>query len=76
MYGTEIRLDQERRAIAEWLSSLNFKVTQSDVFKNRQEGTGQWLLNSKDFKHWVSGTQETLWCPGIREIPSPDDAWY
>ncbi|KAI9878016.1 MAG: hypothetical protein M1830_002174, partial [Pleopsidium flavum] len=68
--------DEERRTISEWLSSLNFKATQSDVFKNRQDGTGQWLLDSTEFKHWVSGTQETLWCPGIRETPSPDEASY
>ncbi|KAI9768838.1 MAG: hypothetical protein M1840_004652 [Geoglossum simile] len=57
--------DQERRIIVEWLSPLNFKATQSEVFSQRQDGTGQWLLESEKFKDWVDGTKEGLWCPGI-----------
>jgi hypothetical protein len=59
-------LDEERRAIVNWLSPLNFFKKQKDVFSSRQEGTGEWLLESKDFKDWVSDTGKTLWCPGIR----------
>jgi hypothetical protein len=59
--------EYERRVIADWLSPLNFKARQSEVFSRRQEGSGQWLLKSQEFKDWVDGTQMGLWCPGIRE---------
>ena len=57
----------ERAVIADWLSPLNFKVTQSDVLKQRADGTGQWLLESPEFQAWLSGLSESMWCPGIRE---------
>ena len=60
--------NQEFEKIADWLSPLNFLTTQVDVHSKRQEGTGQWLLESQVFKDWLCGTQETLWCPGIREF--------
>lgn len=34
----------------------------------REEGTGQWLLDSEIFKDWRDGHSEMLWCPGNREI--------
>ncbi|KAF2186397.1 hypothetical protein K469DRAFT_526817, partial [Zopfia rhizophila CBS 207.26] len=55
----------ERRALTEWLSPLNFFVKQADVLGLRVEGTGQWLLESEQFKSWVSGSKKTLWCSGI-----------
>jgi hypothetical protein len=33
--------DQDRRTIANWLSSLNFKISQSEVFNTREGGTGE-----------------------------------
>ena len=58
---------KERRAVTDWLSPLNFMATQNEVLGRRQEGTGQWLLDSEKFKNWVNGTEKVLWCPGIRE---------
>lgn len=57
--------DEERRDIEDWLSSVNFTAQQSDLINQRQEGTGQWLLNSEKFKAWLDGTQQTLLCSGI-----------
>ena len=31
----------------------------------RQEGTGQWLLDSSQFQTWVDQPSQTLFCPGI-----------
>lgn len=58
----------ERRTIADWLSSLNFMTKQNDVFEERTECTGQWLLSSEGFKAWLFGGAKILWCPGIREM--------
>lgn len=57
---------QQREAIIDWLSPLDFWTKQDDIFNRHQEGTGQWLLYSDEFRNWLSGTGNTLWCPGIR----------
>jgi Cdc6-like AAA superfamily ATPase len=31
----------------------------------RQDGTGQWLMESDEFKTWLNGARKTLFCPGI-----------
>lgn len=60
------QLDQERQTIIDWLSPLNFSMTQNDIFNRRQEGTGEELLKSSEFQSWLSTSGDTLWCPGIR----------
>ena len=57
--------DQDRRDIIDWLSSTNFPAQQSDFVKRRQEGTGQWLLDSDEYKKWLVEPGQTLFCPGI-----------
>src|ERR1700735_145422 len=61
-------LDQERRQIADWLSSLNFKASQLEFLSQQQHGSGEWMLNSPKFEDWRDGISKTLWCPGDREI--------
>ncbi|PNP85039.1 hypothetical protein FNYG_01564 [Fusarium nygamai] len=50
--------------ILEWLTPVNYGPQQSDNFSQRQEGTGEWLLSSKEFQDWVE-TGKTLFCPGV-----------
>jgi 5'(3')-deoxyribonucleotidase len=57
--------DQERRAILDWLSPVDYATQQNDFIRRRQEGTGQWLLNSDEFQAWLNQTKQTLFCPGI-----------
>ena len=73
--GLQLNEDtRKHQKILDWLSPLNFFATQADVYRRRQAGTGQWLLESQEFKDWLNGTKETLWCPGIRKSQtlSPD----
>lgn len=42
--------DLERRTIIQWLSPLDFFVTQNDMFDKRVEGTGQWVLEAAAFQ--------------------------
>ncbi|KAH6668301.1 hypothetical protein B0J14DRAFT_158963 [Halenospora varia] len=60
---------QERReecqAILDWLTSIDYTAQQSDFISRRQEGTGQWLLESAEFRAWVETKKQTLFCPGI-----------
>jgi hypothetical protein len=66
--------DQDLRDIGDWLSPLNFKLNQNEIYQNQQAGTGQWLLDCEDFKGWRDGEPQILWCPGIREITLPNMA--
>ncbi|KAL9023013.1 MAG: hypothetical protein Q9196_007429 [Gyalolechia fulgens] len=54
-----------KNEILEWFSPLNFFRTQQDTIARREEGTGQWLLDSSEFQRWLSGADPTLCCPGI-----------
>src|SRR3989440_8652759 len=56
---------QQHHAIMEWLSPTDFPAQQHDIITRRQEGTGQWFLDSVEFKRWLQGSDETLFCPGI-----------
>ncbi|KAM0805007.1 hypothetical protein BDR22DRAFT_885096 [Usnea florida] len=56
---------QERLALLEWLTPLNFTPQQNFFFSRRQEGTGHWLLQSAEFKTWMSGLGTTLLCKGM-----------
>jgi Cdc6-like AAA superfamily ATPase len=49
----------------EWLSPTDFPAQQQDIIRRRQEGTGQWFLDSPKFKAWLQGSDKTLFCPGI-----------
>lgn len=31
----------------------------------KQDGTNEWLLKSREFQHWLERTNQTLFCPGI-----------
>jgi hypothetical protein len=56
------------RILGDWLSSLNFHMTQANVWEQRTDGTGTWFLESHEFKAWLtSAAQETLLCIGIRK---------
>jgi len=60
-------MEQERERIIEWLSPLNFFTRQSHIFGRRHPGTGEWLLQSDEFKNWVDNPAKTLWCTGDRK---------
>ncbi|KAL9034085.1 MAG: hypothetical protein Q9180_005600, partial [Flavoplaca navasiana] len=58
-------LVQRRENILDWLSPLNFFQTQQDTFARREDGTGQWFIESGVFQDWLFGTNRTLCCTGI-----------
>ncbi|KAH7403164.1 hypothetical protein BKA64DRAFT_442605 [Cadophora sp. MPI-SDFR-AT-0126] len=55
----------ERQTILQWLSPVDYAAQQSDFICRRQEGTGQWLLDSAQFKAWLETDKQTFFCPGI-----------
>jgi len=56
---------QQHYTVMDWLSPTDFPAQQHDVITRRQEGTGQWFLNSPEFTDWLQGSGKTLFCPGI-----------
>ena len=57
--------DEAHRAIVDWLTTVDYGPQQSDFIGRRQEGTGQWLLDSEQYQEWKKTTKQTLFCPGI-----------
>ena len=57
--------DQGRQTILDWITPIDYALQQSDFITRRQAGTGQWLLDSAEFKAWVETDKRTLFCPGI-----------
>jgi Cdc6-like AAA superfamily ATPase len=72
-YRTEANVEvlktlQDRREDAEilcWITPVDYISQHNDNFGRRQPGTGQWLLNSKEFQDWYGNANRTLFCPGI-----------
>ncbi|OTA02586.1 hypothetical protein A9Z42_0029700 [Trichoderma parareesei] len=56
---------KEDLEILEWITPMNYGPQHSDFFNRRQPGTGQWLLESAEYKSWLSERNKTLFCPGI-----------
>ncbi len=48
-----------------WFTSADYSQQQCDFLSRRQEGTGQWLLDSDNFQRWLSEAGLTMFCPGI-----------
>lgn len=60
------RMASRRGQILEWLAPVDYVSQQSDCINQREPGTGEWLLESPQFKEWLSGNgKRTLFCPGI-----------
>ncbi|KAI9694151.1 MAG: hypothetical protein M1822_003422 [Bathelium mastoideum] len=58
-------IDQETQAILDWLTPVDYLPQQNAFMKQRQAGTGQWLLDSVEFKSWIETSKRTLFCSGI-----------
>jgi hypothetical protein len=57
--------DQGRQTVLDWLTPIDYMPQQSDFISRRQAGTGEWLLDSAEFRTWLNTDEQTLFCPGI-----------
>ncbi|KAF9780340.1 hypothetical protein IL306_000625 [Fusarium sp. DS 682] len=57
--------DEERQVILDWLTAIDYAPQQNDFINRRQSGTGQWLLDSAEYRAWLNAKGKTLFCPGI-----------
>ena len=51
--------------ILKWLTPIDYGSQQSDFLGRRQAGTGQWLLDSAEYRRWLDMDQQVLFCSGI-----------
>ena len=56
---------EEQQTILDWITPINYATQQSDFISRRQEGTGQWLLDSDTFNNWIEQSNPVLFCSGI-----------
>ncbi|KAK4079824.1 hypothetical protein Trihar35433_929 [Trichoderma harzianum] len=56
---------QEQRAILDWLTLVDYAPQHNDFISRQQGGTGQWFLESTQYKTWLDTKGQTLFCPGI-----------
>lgn len=56
---------EDDKQVLDWLTPVDYGLQQDVYFKKRQSGTGQWLLDTPEFQHWMSNTKRTLVCRGI-----------
>ena len=60
--------ENERAAILTWFSVIPYKGHHDLASEGRVAGTGQWLFQRQEFKHWQeSERSEILWLHGIRK---------
>ena len=52
-------------ALLNWLTPIDYSTQQQDFISRRQPGTGQWLLDSNEYRLWMETRGKTLFCPGI-----------
>jgi hypothetical protein len=56
---------RQHEAVMHRLSPIDFAPQQHDIITRKEDGTGQWFLNSAEVGAWQQGTSKTLFCPGI-----------
>jgi Cdc6-like AAA superfamily ATPase len=56
---------REHQTILDWITPIEFATQQSDLIGRRQQGTGQWLLDSDEFKTWLNQSNQILFFSGI-----------
>jgi hypothetical protein len=53
------------QTLLDWITPMDYGAQQSDFISRRQEGTGQWLIDSAAFQTWLDRRGQTFFCPGI-----------
>ncbi|PYH96006.1 hypothetical protein BO71DRAFT_408083 [Aspergillus ellipticus CBS 707.79] len=56
---------EQTQKILDWITLLSFESQQMDIYTQREDETGLWLLQSEEFTRWLSQPRQTMFCPGI-----------
>lgn len=57
-----------RKDIANWFSSAAFRQRQKELFEKRFGSTGNWFIQSQEFRGWLESENARLWCFGNRKM--------
>ncbi|UKZ68564.1 uncharacterized protein TrAtP1_009590 [Trichoderma atroviride] len=57
-------LSEQDLQILEWLTPVDYGPRHRDFLRRWQPETGLWLLDSAEYKTWLSTKKQTLFCPG------------
>ena len=57
--------DQEFCKILDTVSAQDYATKLDAILDQRQEGTGQWFLESKGVQEWICSKGRTLLCTGM-----------
>jgi hypothetical protein len=55
---------QERKHILNWLTPIDYAPEQAYYISMRAPNTGQWLLESEEYRTWLKDDMQTIFCPG------------
>jgi hypothetical protein len=58
--------ENESVGVLEWLAPGQYDDRHNEIKRGRIKGTGRWLLDSANYKHWCSESDAAsfLWCHG------------
>jgi len=56
--------DDERNKILCWACPVDASAKHYDISSIHHPGTGEWLLESDEFRAWIGGAGQVLWCRG------------
>ncbi|KAM3068553.1 hypothetical protein ACMFMG_011084 [Clarireedia jacksonii] len=57
--------NRDHDMVLNWLTPTEYGPQHHDYITRCEPGTGQWLLASTEFHHWLETSNQTLFCPGI-----------
>ena len=60
--------EKERECFLDWISTFDFEKVHDSIYAKKHEGTGDWLIQTEEFRTWFSSSKSSLlWCYGKRE---------
>jgi len=59
------RQSERTRNIIDWFSKTDYSLQLMDFLGRIEDGSGQWLLDTPEFRSWLAAKGKTLFCPGI-----------
>jgi len=61
----EMVISQEDKAILNWLDVVNSYDNHDSAREKHLDATGEWFVNSEEFKRWKEATNGAMWLHGI-----------
>ncbi|KAK6523121.1 hypothetical protein TWF694_006016 [Orbilia ellipsospora] len=55
---------KENREVLQWLTEADYGLIHTDKIREKQAGTGEWFLESPQFREWYQNAAQTIFCPG------------